>query len=562
MQAGLPRQAPADRPDIQQAIDLHRSGHLYEAAQAYSEILACEPGHFDALHLLGLVRHQQGDPIEGLRWVAAALKVNATSADALSNYGLILDILKRHQEALECFEKALLLQCDHVNTLNNRGLSLLALGRNAEALASWDRALATDPDHVDASRNRGNALRSCKQFAAALASYERVLALQPDNLDVLNNCGSTLADLGRFEEAIACFDRALAISPHQPELLINKGNVLVDLHRFEEALSCYGAAIGGSRHAEAKWRESLVRLRLGQFDRGWRDYEWRWQQASWASQRRNFAAPQWSGNEPLAGKTIMLHAEQGFGDTLQFVRYAKHVAELGPTVLLEVQPPLIPLLSGLAGVTSILPRGETLPAFDFHCPLMSLPLALRTTADTIPADIPYLRAPGDRIAIWRERLGVKRRLRVGICWAGNPAHQKDSARSIALSRLRPLVSAAGIEFVSLQRDLAPPDAAVLRSHRDIVHVGSDLRDFADTAAVISLLDLVVSVDTSIAHLAGALGRPVWVLLPFSSDFRWLVGREDSPWYPTARLFRQPRSDDWESVLASVQADLCGLAAAA
>jgi tetratricopeptide (TPR) repeat protein len=515
MEAGLPRQVPADRPDIQQAIDLHRSGHLHAAAQAYSEILARDPGHFDALHLLGLVKHQQGDPIDGLRWVAAALKVNSASADALSSYGLMLGILRRHQEALECFEKALRLQRDHVNAHNNRGVSLLALGRASEALASWDHALAIDPDHVDALRNRANALRSCKQFAAALTNYERALALAPDNLDVLNDCGRTLADLGRLEEAVACFDRALAISPKLPELLINKGNVLLDLHQFEEALSCYGAATAGSRHAEAKWRESLVRLRLGQFDRGWRDYEWRWQQASWASQRRNFAAPQWTGHEPLQGKTIMLHAEQGFGDTIQFVRYARFVAELGATVFLEVQPALRSLLSGLACMASVFARQEPLPAFDYHCPLMSLPLAFGTTTDTIPAEVPYLRAPGERTAMWRERLGVKPPLRIGICWAGSAAHQKDAARSIALSRLRPLASIAGVEFISLQRDLAPSDAAVLHGGCEIVHVGSDLRDFADTAAVISLLDLVVSVDTSIAHLAGALGRPVWILLPFS-----------------------------------------------
>jgi Glycosyltransferase family 9 (heptosyltransferase) len=335
-----------------------------------------------------------------------------------------------------------------------------------------------------------------------------------------------------------------------PEISINKGHICADRHRFEEALSCYAAAAAlPTLRPEAEFCASLVRLRLGQFAQGWRDYEWRWQQASWVPQRRDFVEPLWLGKEPLAGRTILLHAEQGFGDTLQFVRYARLVADLGATVVLEVQPALKPLLSGIAGIAQIFARGEPLPRFDLHCPLLSLPLAFGTALGTIPADIPYVRAPAERVAQWQARLGAPRKLRVGIVWAGSAVHKNNHNRSIAFDRFRALLSASDVEFVSLQNELGAVEAAALSGHADVVPLGGELRDFADTAAVVSLLDLVVSADTAMVHLAGALGRPVWALLPFSPDFRWLLGREDSPWYPTARLFRQPRFGDWESVLA-------------
>jgi hypothetical protein len=341
-----------------------------------------------------------------------------------------------------------------------------------------------------------------------------------------------------------------------PEILINKGHICADRHQFDEALSCYAAAAAlPTLRPEAEFCASLVRLRLGQFAQGWSDYEWRWQQASWAPQRRDFVAPLWLDQEPLAGRTILLHAEQGFGDTLQFVRYAGLVADLGATVLLEVQAPLKSLLSGTAGVAHIFARGEPLPRFDLHCPLMSLPLAFGTALDTIPADVPYVIAPADRVAQWRARLGEPRSLRVGVVWAGSAVHKNNHNRSIAFERFRSLLSAPGVAFVSLQQELGAAEAARLNGHANVIALGGELRDFADTAAVVSLLDVVVSADTAMVHLAGALGRPVWALLQFSPDFRWLLDRQDSPWYPTARLFRQPRFGDWESVLARVKDEL-------
>jgi tetratricopeptide (TPR) repeat protein len=547
---------PSAVPDIQQAIALHRQGRLSEAEGIYTAILAADPARADALHLLGLANYQQGRLPEALRLMAAALRANPRSADIHSNFGLALDACKQHQEALASFDQALALEPGHVQALSNRGLTLATLGRTAEALASWDAALAADPNHAEALHGRGNALYRIKRHHAALSDYDRLLALRPNNVDVLNNRGGALAELGRLDEAFESYDRASAIDPRLPEILINKGHVCADRHRFEEALSCYAAAAAlPNLRPEAQWCASLVRLRLGQFAQGWRDYEWRWQQASWASQRRDFVAPLWLGKEPLCGRTILLHAEQGFGDTLQFVRYAKLVAGLGATVLLEVQAPLKILLSGIAGVAQVFARGEPLPRFDLHCPLMSLPLAFGTALDTIPADIPYVRVPADRTAQWRARLREPRSLRVGIVWAGSAVHKNDHNRSIAFDRFRCLLSAPDIEFVSLQNELGAAEAARLARHANVVSLGGELRDFADTAAVVSALDLVVSADTAMVHLAGALGTPVWVLLPFSPDFRWLLAREDSPWYPTARLFRQPRFGDWGSVLARVKDEL-------
>jgi tetratricopeptide (TPR) repeat protein len=548
-------------PDFGQAVALHRQGRLREAEQIYASILAEDPGQFEALHLLGLARHQQGRAVEALRLIGAALQAKPDSADALSNCGVVLDALKRHDEALASFDRALALDRRHVDALNNRAATLANLGRAEEALASWDEALTLDPDHLQALHNRGNALHGRKRHEAALADYDRFLALGGRAIDVLNNRGGSLAVLGRLAQAIESYDRAIAIDPRQPELLINKAHVLADCHEFDRALSIFAqaAALKG-RRAEASWCASLVRLRLGDFARGWQEYEWRWSQASWASQRRQFVAPLWLGQESLAGRTILLHAEQGCGDTLQFVRYASKVAALGATVLLEVQPPLKPLLADLTGVAQVFARGEPLPWFELHCPLMSLPLAFATSLETIPCAIPYLRVPESRLRQWRERLGAPRSLRVGIAWAGSPAHKNDHNRSIGLTRLRALLSTPAVEFVSIQREPSEPEAAALSGHRDLLHVGEELRDFADTAAVISLMDLVVSVDTAVAHLAGALGTTVWVLLPFTPDFRWLLEREDSPWYPTARLFRQPRPGDWESVLGRVREALTPFAA--
>ncbi len=320
-------------------------------------------------------------------------------------------------------------------------------------------------------------------------------------------------------------------------------------------MSASRALVSRPDFAQARFVESVARLTLGDFAAGWRGYEARWAVGLLASQRRRFTAPLWSGEESLAGKTVLLHAEQGFGDTIQFVRYAPLVAQRGAAeIILEVQRELVPLLSNMAGVAAVIARGESLPEFDVHCPLLSLPLAFATEPTTIPADIPYIAPPDERITAWRDRLPRQRPL-IGLTWSGDRSHDNDLNRSVALKTLAPLLELANVTFVSLQHDTRERDLPMLQNLPRLVQIESKFCDFADTAAAISFMDAVVSVDTAVAHLAGAMGKSLLLLLPYAADFRWLRERQDSPWYPTARLYRQPKFGDWEGAIAALMQDL-------
>ena len=310
--------------------------------------------------------------------------------------------------------------------------------------------------------------------------------------------------------------------------------------------------------ARPHWNKALALLLAGDYAPGWALYEYRWKNDETKHHRRDFAHPLWLGDTPLAGKTILLHAEQGLGDTIQFCRYAKHVAELGARVILQVQPSLLPLLGSVEGVAQLVGEGKALPEFDLHCPLLSLPHALRASVDCIPSHVSYLTADAVRVGQWQQRLGPRQRPRVGLAWSGAAGHDNDRNRSIALAELLRHLP-AGVDYISLQKDLRPADAAVIAGSA-LRHFGDDLRDFADTAALCELMDVVISVDTSVAHLAGALGRPTWVLLPHAPDWRWLLGTDRSPWYPTARLYRQGADGAWAGVLDRLAVDVAALVA--
>jgi tetratricopeptide (TPR) repeat protein len=513
----LPKQTGLQQV-LQQAVAFHQQGRLNDAEQLYQGILTTAPSNFDALHLLGVLMKQRGRSIEALKLIDRALATNAKSADALMNRANVLFDMKRFAEALTGYDQALALRPDDAELLSNRANTLYELGRPQEAVACFDHALT----------------------------------LRANDPDILGNRANALLALNRAAEALACCDAALAKRPGDVKALVNRGNALADLRRPDDALESYERAIAvAPNSAEAHWNKSLVLLAQGDFTRGWPEYEWRLRRTA---DRRNFTHPQWRGGAEIKGKSILLHAEQGFGDTIQFVRYAPMVAARGATVVLEVQGSLKPLLSGLEGVSTVIGRGEPLPVFDLHCPLMSLPLAFNTVLDAIPAGVPYLRAPAHRVEKWRSRLDGGK-LNVGLAWSGSPTHKNDHNRSIALDRLVPLCADERIQFVSLQRDVRESDQEVLQRLPGLFASGPELRDFADTAAVISLLDLVISVDTGVAHLAGALGKPVWILLPFNAEWRWLAGRDDSPWYPTARLLRQPAIDDWDSVVERARQEL-------
>ncbi|HZR62196.1 MAG TPA: tetratricopeptide repeat protein [Xanthobacteraceae bacterium] len=435
------------------------------------------------------------------------------------------------------------------------GLSLYMSRRFEEALAAYDSGLRLAPDDPELRNGRGVALLELRRPAEARDDFERALAADPDCLDALGNLGNALLKLNRPEEALAAYDRALKIVPNNAQLLTNRAVALRRLDRPQEALMSAARALAEKPDfAQARFVAGVARLTLGDFAAGWRGYEARWSVGTLALQRRDFAAPQWRGTEPFAGKTILLHAEQGFGDAIQFMRYAPLVAARGAHVVLEVRRELMRLAASLLGVATMVAHGDALPPFDYHCPLFSLPLAFATHEATIPAGIPYLRPVEDDVAAWRARLPLRRPL-VGLCWSGERTYDNDINRSLTLATLAPLIDVPGAQFVSLQRDVRDADTALLARRTDIVGIGQQFTDFADTAAAIAALDLVISVDTAVAHLAGAIGKPLFLLLPFAADFRWLRERCDSPWYPSARLFRQPRFGDWASVVEAVRTEV-------
>ncbi|MCK9918918.1 tetratricopeptide repeat-containing glycosyltransferase family protein [Microbacteriaceae bacterium K1510] len=499
---------------VEKARAAHGEGAWARAEKQYKAILERQPRHVEALHLLGLLNYQTGRSAQALRYMTEALKGNARSVDLLSDHGLALHALGRTEEALVSFDAALAIAPADPDLLNKRGVACLHLGRLQEALEVFDQALAREPTHIDALGNRGN----------------------------------TMLKLNAPEEAIASYDAAIRINGATARLLTNRAHALKRLDRLEEALADLRQALSiDPNHAEAAFELGMVQLTLGDFENGWASYERRWETGAFAEHRRKFSSPLWTGRQPLSGRTILLHAEQGFGDTIQFVRYAPLVAERGAKVVLEVQPELVRLMARVPGVDHVLARGDKLVSFDFHCPLMSLPLAFQTTASTVPASIPYINVDVADVAKWTGRLPAGKP-RVGFCWAGKASHRNDINRSIPLARLARLLDNPEIDFVNLRVGSSDDERTLLGGCSNVFDYSALLADFVDTAGLIKQLDLVVSVDTSVTHLAGVLGVPTIVLLPFAADFRWLRAGDESAWYPGMRLFRQPRLKDWDSVI--------------
>jgi tetratricopeptide (TPR) repeat protein len=510
------------------AAAAYEAGRFDDAERICIAVLDRDPDEFDAMRLLALLQHRAGRCIAALATYDRALALRPNHAETLSNRGNVLSDLQRFAEALASYDKALRIEPGFADAHYNRGLLLKGLKRFDDALASLDRALAICPEHAQAHNTRGNVLHELGRNEEALASYDKALAICPAFAQAHNNRGVALYRTRQFSEALASCDEAIAVRPDYAEAFNNRGVVLKELRRVEEALASYGKAQQlAPDYADAHWNEALLRLLIGDFAAGLAKYEWRWRRPSFTSPHRDFPQPQWDGTDQLEGKTILLHGEQGFGDVIQFCRYVPQVKARGARVILEVAEPLCGLMGSL-GAAQIVAAGSRLSAFDLHCPLMSLPLAFGTRLDTIPAAVPYLAAPADAAATWETRLGPRRRPRIGIAWAGNPRQENDRNRSASLRVLLPLL---GIDatFVSLQKDLGAGDDALLKA-RDIMSFGGALADFSDAAALVSRMDVVVSVDTSIAHLAGALGKPVFVLLCFTPDWRWLIAGDTNPWY--------------------------------
>ncbi|MCE9632701.1 MAG: tetratricopeptide repeat protein [Methylophilales bacterium] len=644
---------------VQHAMSLHSQGLLAEASEAYLAILKQYPDLFDGLHLLGVVRYQQGQHEEAIRLIKQALVINPNSAPAHSNLGNVYRETKRHAEAINAYQHAVatnpgyveghynignlyfemgrnedaLVAYDRVLNLNphhedtlinkgllqynmqrneeaiasfdrllefkpkhigalfnralalyasqryvaaiesydllleslphdvtihcNRGMAFYALGMHEQAVISYDRGLMFDPNCARSLANRGTALHQLKQYEAALASYNEAISINAGYAEAYSNRGGLLHEMGRLDDALASYDTALNIYPEYAAAHCNRGVLMMDLLRHEEAMTCYNRALEiRSEYSDAHWNLGICRLRLGDFENGWSQHEYRWQVKQLANGQPHFDQPFWRG-ENVAGKTLLIYAEQGLGDTLQFYRYVKLLTDQGAMVLLKAQSALIPIFNGLNDQVTLLKESDLIPDFDLHCPLLSLPMVFNTRLGTIPADTPYLYAKPDKVAHWQGVLGDKTLPRVGIVWSGNPAHKNDHNRSIALEKLAHLFDPK-YQIISLQKEVKTNDVSFLENHLEVLHFGDVIQDFSDTAALVELMDLVITVDTSIAHLAGAMGKPVWILLPYSPDWRWMVEREDSPWYPTARLFRQPAIGDWGGVIEKVSQELAKL----
>lgn len=566
---------------VAQALREHQAGRIAQALQGYDQALAMDANQFDAWHLRGVALHQSGQSEQAVPTIQRALQLRPTDAAALSNLGLALRALKRHDEALQAYDRALQAVPQFAQAWGNRGNLLRDMGCGTAALASFeravaanpqlasawhglglargdaahwapsleafDRALAIQPDYAVAWMDRGNTLRALDRFDEALQSYERSLELAPEAAFTWSNRGVVLKRLGRFAEAVTSYTRALVLKPDFVDAMVNFATLQKDRMDIESAMALNRRALAlQPDNSGAHLNLAICHMVTGDWQQGLPHYEWRWKTDQLQGGARNFAQPQWDGSQSLQGKTVLLHAEQGLGDTLQFCRLAAAVAARGARVVLEVQPQLKGLLTGLAGVATLVSQGEALPPFDLHCPLLSLPLALGLALQDLPVAHAYVHAEPARVAEWARRLGAGRP-KVGLVWSGRPEHKNDHNRSLPLATLLEALP-SGPQYHCLQKEFRAADAALLETQVQIANWSAQLNDFSDTAALVANMDWVVSVDTSVAHLAAAMGKPVWLLLPFSPDWRWIVGRNDSPWYPGMRLFRQNALGGWADVL--------------
>jgi Flp pilus assembly protein TadD len=571
------------------AIREHQAGNQEEAKRLCLRVLTVDVRHADSLNLLGVIEYQLKRYESALKMVRRAIAVNNREARYQSNLGMILRAQSNLDEAVAAFQQALALQPNLVEVLNNLGAIFLngrkleearayleralvlkpnsfevlsnlgavleGQGNLEEAQVFLERALSINPDYVEALNNLGAIFMKVGKLAEARACLERAMGFKPDSFEVLSNLGAVLEGQGELEEAQVLLERALSIDPDYLEAINNLGTVFEWQGKPEKALARFERAVSlQSDHADAQWNRSAIQLLQGNFAEGWRNYEWRCRRKQFAQRRLD--EPQWRA-EPLNGARILLHAEQGLGDSLHMLRYLPMVKAAGGVIVLDVPAPLQRLAEQFADIAELTVSGKPLTPIDLHCPLMSLPLAFRTTLETIPNQVPYLTVPEEAQQKAKALSWPEAGLRVGLVWAGSSTHAKDRFRSIPLAQLESFFDVERVHFFSLQMGSGADQLATVQAK--ITNLAPTIDDFADTAALLTNLDLVITVDTSVAHLAGALAKPTWLMLPVAPDWRWLLDREDSPWYPTMRLFRQPEFGDWQSVILRVRTELAALA---
>jgi tetratricopeptide (TPR) repeat protein len=572
-----------------------RSGKLRQAVELCRQVVKAEPYHAEAWHLLATTWQALGNAKEACEGYKQALRLRPESADLHCGLGVALAESRRLEEAITHFRQAIQARPGHAPAHLNLGVALAQQGKPQEAIGSLEEALRKNPKYADAHYNLGNVLRDLRRKEEAVEHYRQAIALRPGHVGAYNNLGLTLTEMGKhaaamvflqqatrldpkgkeafnnlglacaglgdFQKAVECYEEALCLDAAYPEAHANLGSAYQEQGRLEEALACYEVALWlEPGRASAQYNRALSWLKAGNYEKGWPAYEWRWRRPTMPP--RPFQQPRWDGSS-LEGKTILLWCEQGLGDTIQFVRYAKLVQERGGKVVLECPGSLVDLLATCPGVERAVAEGEALPEFDMQAPLMSLPGLVGTTLETVPAEVPYLSVEAKLVEWWGRRLGGKD-FKVGLVWQGNSRHPWDRWRSIPLGRFAPLAEVPGVKLVALQQGTGADQVGVVKERFKVEELregpGGGERSFADTAAVMRNLDLVVSVDSSPAHLAGALGVPVWVAVAAVSDWRWMVVREDTPWYPTMRLFRQESLGAWGEVFASMARELQGMAA--
>ncbi len=562
------------RPDYAEARNnlgnaLKDQEKLEEAVASYRKAVELKPDYADAYNNLGNVLKYQGKPDEAVASYRRAVELKPDYAGAYNNLAIVLMAQRAHgtpgrpDEAIAAYRKAVELQPDYVEAHNNLAVALMGCGELDEAVAGFRRALELKADYAEAHNNLGVALKDQENpdEAAAIACFRRAVELKPDYAAAYNNLGVALKDQGKLDEAVASFRRALELKPDYAEAHNNLGIATKDQGKPEEAVPCFRRAVElKPDYADANLNCALSWLLSGNFAEGWPEYEWRWRKKNCPP--RGFSQTPWDGG-PLQEKTILLYAEQGFGDTFQFIRYVPWIRQrhTRARVLVECQKPLVRLLAASfsgkqgPGIDRLIGEGEALPEFDVHAPLMGLPLLCGTRLENVPADVPYLHAAPELVAQWRDRLSQFHGFKIGICWQGNAQYHGDRFRSIPLRHFAALAEIPGICWIGLQKAAGRKQLAEVRHDFPVVDLADELdREagaFADTAAVMKNLDLVISSDTAIVHLAGAMGVPVWVALARVPDWRWLLHRSDSPWYPTMRIFRQKGMGDWTGVFAEM-----------
>jgi tetratricopeptide (TPR) repeat protein len=530
-----------------------------KALTVLESVLGAEPANLDALECLRQLLDLTGHYAAAVQWLIRFLENNPQAHHGYSLLGYVMCKLGQFEAGIECFDQALALAPQDVRSTCERATALSELGQHAQALAGYNQALALDPVYADAHVYRGSSLLALGQPDAAIASFDSALTLNPSMPSAFVNRGNAYMQKDAYAMALADYEQAIDLQSSNVLAHSNRAVALKHLHRHHESLVSSNTAIRlDSNYLDAQFNLALSQLLCGDLEQGFRSYQVRWKTAKFAPTKRQFQQALWLGDAPIAGKRLLVHNEQGLGDSIQFCRFVTSAAQAGAQVIYEVEAPLYGLMQSLGGVHTLVRQREPLPPFDYYCPVMSLPVALGTRLDNIPAPTPYLRAPAAKLLQWKQRLGTAPGPRIGLVWSGSPNHKGDRHRSIAFGTLLKALP-LGPHYISLQKELRQNDATALAQVLGLQHFGDEIVDFSDTAALCTLMDLVIAVDTSIAHLAGALGTPTWLLLPHLPDWRWLLDRSDTPWYPQMRLFRQENVGDWGPVFDRVHAQIASKA---